>query len=188
MKIWPRLVLAIAVSTQVCGQSHRSDSPLFGTYQEFVWAEGMLRADNLSEKTELAFDTVTRFECYKHGGQSLVGGDAYCLQASAAVSFGIPSIDLSYLPVKSWGPEIILAASSPSADMPICVWSELTINLREKSVMVTDIKKSGIGHEGFNDSCKDVPQSQSYHLVDTSNEMVRRQIRAAKKRDSSKVN
>jgi hypothetical protein len=162
-----------------------NEAPLFGEGQEFVWAEGMMRADNLTEKTELAFDTVTRFECYTRGGRWLVGSEAYCLEAAASVVLGTPTIQIAYFPVKSWGPELILAADSPSASTPICVWSQITINLREKSVIVTDIKKTGPGHEGFHNSCSEVPALQTYHLVYTPIEMMRRKIRAAEHRKSA---
>lgn len=181
------LLVALLVAIPVCAQSTGpKDAPIFKAYPEFMWAEGVLRADNLTEETELPFDTVTRIECYKHGGQLLADSDAYCLEASAGTMLGMPTIDITYLPVKSWGSEMIVAADSPSASMPICVWTQLTINLREKSVMVTDIKKTGKGHEGFNNSCEALPLSQTYLLIDTVSEMTRRRIRAAEKRKSSK--
>jgi len=33
-------------------------------YTKFLTAEGVWRADNLNEKTELAFNAVTRLECH----------------------------------------------------------------------------------------------------------------------------
>ncbi|HXJ10940.1 MAG TPA: hypothetical protein VNH19_01600 [Candidatus Limnocylindrales bacterium] len=37
------------------------------SHGDFLFAEGVFRADILNDNTELAFDTVTRIECYKHG-------------------------------------------------------------------------------------------------------------------------
>jgi hypothetical protein len=55
-------------------------------YANSLTAEGVWRADNLNEKTELAFDSVTRLECHKHGGRNLVDTDAYCAQMTVGVA------------------------------------------------------------------------------------------------------
>ena len=74
-------------------------------------AEGVWQADNLNEKTEAAFDSVTRLECYKYGGKRLVGTDAYCMQAVATVSYGgFPSIVVAYYPVIAWDKDKVIAA------------------------------------------------------------------------------
>jgi hypothetical protein len=64
------VLLAIPLWAQSPGpkDSQRLDeAPIFTVYNDgSIGAEGMLRPDNLTEQNELAFDTVTRYECYKH--------------------------------------------------------------------------------------------------------------------------
>ena len=146
---------------------------------DFLSAEGVFRADILSDKSELAVDTVTRIECYKRGSTLLVGTDAYCLQATASAMYGIPNIDIDYFPVVTWDKDKVIAANSPTAALPICMWTQITINLHDHSVMATDTRKLGKGHEGVNNACEKVPLAQTYHLMETAQEMARRRLRAA---------
>lgn len=149
-------------------------------FPDFLFADGVWRADNLNEKTELVFDAVTHLECYKHGGKVLVGSDAYCAQMTASIVLGMPDINVEYFPVISWGADKVIAADSSTAAFPICTWTQITVNLQDHSIMATDTRKLGKGHEGFNDSCKEAPLAQTYHLVDKGEEMVRRRVRAAR--------
>src|SRR6266852_1952156 len=80
----------------------------------FLTAEGVWRADNLNEKTENAFPSVTRLECYKHGGKNLVGTEAYCMQASAQIVSGHPDIGVTYYAVIAWDRDKVIAADSPT--------------------------------------------------------------------------
>jgi hypothetical protein len=156
-------------------------------YGDFLFAEGVFRADILNENTELAFDTVTRIECYKHGGTLLVDSDAYCLQGAASIAFGVPNIDITYFPIVTWDNDKVIAAASSTAALPICTWTQITVNLHDHSVMATDTRKLGKGHEGFNNSCEAVPLAQTYHLMDTPQELARRRLRAAQtKKESTK--
>ena len=152
-------------------------------YGDSLDADGMWRADNLNEKTELGFNAVVRLECYKRGGQQLVGSDSYCMEATAQViGEDFPDIAVSYFPVIRWDKEMVIAANSPTDPFPICVWTQITISLREHSVMATDTRKLGKGHEGFNNSCTKLPLSQTYHLMDKVEELARRQIRASQQK------
>jgi hypothetical protein len=155
-------------------------------YDDFLVAEGVWRADELNEKTENAFDSVTRLECYKHGGQSLVNSDAYCLQATASITYGIPDIGVTYYPVKSWDKDKVIAADSSTAAFPICIWTQLTINLHDRSIMATDTRKLGEGHEGLNNACEMQPLARTYHLVDKEQELVRRRLRAERMNKDAK--
>ncbi len=150
-------------------------------YGDFLNAEGVWRADNLNEKTENAFPSVTRLECYKHGGKDLVGSDSYCMQANAEIVFGHPHIGVTYYPVIAWDKDRVIAADSPTAAFPICIWSQLTINLRDHSIMATDTRKLGKGHEGLGNSCEAYPLAQTYHLVDSAEEFARRDSQAPAK-------
>jgi len=148
---------------------------------DFLFAEGVWRADNLSEKNENAFDSVSRVECYRHGGRDLVGSDSYCMQATASIMFGSPDIAVQYYPVKSWDKDKVIAADSSTAAFPICIWTQITINLHDHSIMATDTRKLGKGHEGLNNACEQLPLAQTYHLVDKAQEFMRRRSRATEK-------
>ena len=170
------LLFACAVNSQ--------EPPKFAMlydFGDFIFTEGIWVADKLTEKTELAFSSVTRVECYKHGGQRMTESDAYCMQATAQVAFSMPSIQVDYYPVLSWDTNRIVAADSPTAALPDCIWTQITINLRDKTVAATDTRKLGKGHEGFKGACKAVPLTQTYHLVESTSEMIRRELREHKK-------
>src|SRR2546425_16807 len=70
-------VIVLLFAMSAFGQEQPKLAEL-SVFPEFLFADGVWRADNLNEKTELAFDAVTHLECYKHGGKDLVGTDAYC--------------------------------------------------------------------------------------------------------------
>lgn len=167
------------VSVSMFGQEQPAKLAELSDYADFLSADGVWRADNLNEKSELVFDAVTHLECHKHGGKDLVGTDAYCAQMTASVAFGMPDITVDYLPVISWGADRVIAADSSTAALPICTWTQITINLQDHSIMATDTRKLGKGHEGFNNACLEIPLAQTYHLVDKLQELTRRRIRAA---------
>lgn len=176
------LVSVLFIVPSVCSREKPTKLAELRVYSNFLYAEGVFRPDNLTEKTELAFDTVSRIECYKHGGTDLVNSNAYCMQATASVSLGgNPGLEIDYFPVITWDSEKVIAADSATADLPICTWTQITVNLHDHSVMATDTKKLGKGHEGFNNACEEVPLAQTYHLVDKIDELTRRHIRAAQK-------
>ncbi len=179
----PTLCLIAFLLACATASTHAQEKPVqlahLDVYGDFLFAEGVFRADILNDNTELAFDTVTRIECYKHGGTLLVGSDAYCLQAAASIAFGMPNIDIAYFPVVTWDKDKVIAAGSSTAALPICTWTQITVNLHDHSVMATDTRKLGKGHEGVNNSCDAVPLAQTYHLMDTTQELTRRRLRAA---------
>ena len=182
----PVLVAALAlfVVATICGQEKAAQLADLNVYSDFLDADGVWRADNLNDKTELSFDAVTRVECYKHGGKALVSSDAYCMQATASIVLGMPDIQVEYLPVVIWDQEKVIAASSSTAALPICTWTQITINLHDHSIMATDARKLGKGHEGINNSCELVPLAQTYHLVEKMQELQRRRLRAAQNKES----
>jgi hypothetical protein len=155
-------------------------------YPDFLTAEGVWRPDDLNDKTEIAFDSVLRLECYKHGGKDLVGSDAYCMQATAQIEFGNPAIDVTYYPVLTWSEDKVMAAESSTKPFPVCIWTQITVNLHDHSVMATDTRKLGKGHEGFGNSCESMPLAQTFHLVDKTQELIRRHLRAARINKESK--
>jgi hypothetical protein len=141
----------------VFGQEQPAKLAELNVYGDPLFADGVWRPDNLNEQTELAFDAVTRLECYKHGGKGLVDSDAYCVQMTASVAFGMPDIAVAYYPVITWGRDKVIAADSSTSAFPICTWTQITVNLQDHSIMATDTRKLGKGHEGFNNACKEAP-------------------------------
>jgi hypothetical protein len=178
--------LVVILFAAILGQQQDQPAELahLFVYADSVNAVGVWRPDNLDEKTELAFDAVTRLECYKHGGNELANSDAYCVQMTASIMLSVPDIDAEYFPVITWDKEKIIAANSSTASMPICFWTQITINLMDHSIMATDTRKLAKGHEGINDICKVAPLAQTYHLVDKTQELARRKLRAAQKQKS----
>jgi hypothetical protein len=158
----------------------------FGDIQDhgdFIIAEGVWRADNLSEKTELGVSAVSRLECYKTGGRQIVGSEPYCMEAIAkAIGEDFPDIEVDYFPVIRWDKDFIIAANLTTAPFPICVWTQITVSLREQSIMATDTRKLGKGHGGFNNVCEKMPLAQTYHLMDKVEELTRRQVGASKQK------
>jgi hypothetical protein len=152
-------------------------------YGDFLTADGAWRPDDLTDKNELAFDAVVRLECYKTGGKQIVGSDAYCVEATAQIiGGGLPNIDVLYFPVKRWDKDMVIASDSPTNPFPICTWSQITISLHEKSIMLTDTRKLGKGHEGINNTCEKLPLSRTYHLMDKTEEITRRQLRRSQQK------
>jgi hypothetical protein len=144
-------------------------------YEDFIHAQGAWLPDKLTEENE-PMPSETDVACYKHGGNLIVSSDAYCIVATAQIIFGNPHIDVTYYPVLSWDKNRIIAADSPTEAMPICIWSQVTVNLQDKTVTVTDNRKLGKGHEGLNNVCLKLPLTETYHLVDTASELMRRAL------------
>jgi len=173
-------VMVLLFAMPAFGQEQPAKLAELFVHPDFLSGDGVWRADNLNEKTELAFDAVTRLECHKHGGTNLVGTDAYCSQMTASIILEMPDINVEYFPVISWDADKVTAADSSTTPFPICTWTQITINLQDHSIMATDTRKLGKGHEGLNNACKEAPLAQTYHLVDKGQELIRRRIRAAK--------
>ena len=60
------------------------------------------------------------------------------------------------------------------------IWTQITLNLHDQSIMATGTRKLAEGHEGLNNVCEKLPLAQTYHLLDTADEMARRDIEASR--------
>jgi hypothetical protein len=71
--------LVVILFAAILGQQQDQPAELahLFVYADSVNAVGVWRPDNLDEKTELAFDAVTRLECYKHGGKPVSLGSEH---------------------------------------------------------------------------------------------------------------
>jgi hypothetical protein len=56
----------------------------------------------------------------------------------------------------------VIAADSSTSALPICTWTQITVNLHDHSIMATDTRKLEKGHEGVNNSCEMIPLAQTY--------------------------
>ena len=154
-------------------------------FGDWLYADGVWRSDNLNEKPD-KLDSVAHLECYKSGGQRLVGADAYCMEATAMITGNLPSVDVRYYGVVSWDADRVIASDSPTAPFPICLWTQITINLHDHSIMATDTRKLGKGHEGLNNVCEKIPLAQTYHLLDEAGELTRRSMETSRSKEKNK--
>jgi hypothetical protein len=174
-----RTLLSI-VCVALCGTyTTHADSKLHYTEEfsdngDFVTANGMWRVENPTKETEVIL-SETRIECYKTGGTRIVGRNAYCMQATASIILDLPAVQVDYYPVVSWDKERIIAADSTTAQIPICTWTQITIDLQNKIVTATDTRKPG--RSGWQNSCEKLPQTQTYYLLDKTSEIVRRTVK-----------
>jgi hypothetical protein len=157
-------VLLLAHPERPAQQSERKFAEIH-SFGNFITSEGVWVPDNWTKRTELP-PSLTELECYKHGGKEIVGTEAYCMEATAQIVDGLPGINVLYHPVKEWNAKRIVAADSSTAQLPICTWTQITINLRERSITSTDKRKQGKGPEGLANTCLDLPLTQTYHLID----------------------
>ena len=179
MKFTVLAIVILLFSLPICAEGKHAKLADLSVFGDYLFTEGVWRPDNLNEKTEAAFPSVTHLACYKHGGTDLVGTDAYCIQATAQIEFGNPAIDVTYYPVLTWDKDKVIAAESSTGSFPICIWTQITIDLHDHSIMATDTRKLGKGHEGFDNMCEVMPLAQTYHLVDKAEEFTRRKLREA---------
>jgi hypothetical protein len=171
MKEWLALPLLAATAW---GQNLPVEPAKAFIQPRFLWADGVWKADNQNEATEM---TTAHIECYKHGGKDVVNSEGYCADMTATVYGGVPDLVVNYYPVITWDTERIIAADSANAAYPICVWTQITISLRDYTVMATETRKQGKGHEGITNACKDEPLAQTYHLVNKGEELFNRRLR-----------
>jgi len=107
----------------------------------FLFADGVWRPDNPTEKGE-KLDSVTRLECYMSGRERdrwqpsiLYGGDwdDHIREYSQRM--------VTYYSVVSWDAGRVIASDSPTTAFPICLSTQITINLHDQSIMATDTRK-----------------------------------------------
>lgn len=145
----------------------------FNDNGDFITAQGMWRVETPNKNTETVLGDV-EIECYKTGGTALVGTASYCMQAVASVFNNIPSVEVDYYPVLSWSKDRVIAADSSTARFPICIWTQITLDRQNKTVIATDTRKPG--RKGLDNSCDLLPQSQTYYLLDKTSEIIRRGV------------
>jgi hypothetical protein len=125
----------------------------------YVKVDGVWEPDNPTKQNALAFAVVS-IQCYKHGGIALVGSESFCVVATASPIGGTISVDADFVKVIEWNAQEIITLD----DSPICLKSQNTLDLTSKTVAGLDIRKPNA--KGFLDSCKMLPDRQTYYLRD----------------------
>jgi hypothetical protein len=130
-----------------------------------VSVEGVWRPDNLTKHNDVV-EAVTSFKCFRHGGKDLVGTEAWCLQASAWAPSGMLDVSTDWLKVIEWSDTQIITTD----DSSICLTSQTIFDLKRKTVIALDIRKPEA--KGLFDTCKILPDRQTYFLQDKWNYFV----------------
>jgi hypothetical protein len=127
---------------------------------DMISVDGFWEPDNPTKQNEIV-PTAIHIECYRHGGKegNLTKTEAFCIVSTAMAPDGLLMSDFSFQ-AASWSDDEILI----SDDSSICVISKTFFDLKRKTVTGLDIRKPEAN--GFADSCKLLPDRQSYYLRD----------------------
>jgi hypothetical protein len=127
---------------------------------DMISVDGFWEPDNPTKQNEVVA-TAVHMECYRHGGigGNLTKTEAFCVVATAMAPTGILMADFSFQGALWSDDEIVI-----SDDSSICTISKTFFDLKRKTVTGLDIRKPEA--KGFADSCKLLPDRQSYYLRD----------------------
>jgi hypothetical protein len=130
------------------------------TYGDMIFVDGFWEPDHPTKQNEVVPSAI-HIECLQHGGKeaNLVKTEAFCIVATAMAPTGILMADFSFLQA-TWSDDEVVA----SDDSAICLTSKTFFDLKRKTVTGLDIRKPEA--KGFADSCKLLPDRQSYYLRD----------------------
>jgi hypothetical protein len=122
--------------------------------------DGFWEPDNPTKQNEVLL-TAVHIECFPHGGKeaNLVKTEGFCIVATAMAPTGTLMADFSFEEA-SWSDDEVVI----SDDSPICLTSKTFFDLKRKTVTGLDIRKQEA--KGLADSCKLLPDRQSYYLRD----------------------
>jgi hypothetical protein len=125
-----------------------------------IFVDGFWEPDNPTKQNELA-PTAIHIGCFRHGGKeaNLVRTEAFCIVATAMAPTGMLMADFSFQEA-SWSNDEVMI----SDDSSICLINKTFFDLKRKTVTGLDIRKPEA--KGFADSCKLLPDRQSYYLRD----------------------
>jgi len=131
-------------------------NPNDGGGHDWIEVDGYWEPDNPTKQNELV-PAATHIECYRHGGMFMVGTEAWCVTATALATNLDISLEFSG---GSWSEDEIVISDSH----PICIVTKTIFDLHGKTVTGLDIRKPEA--KGFADSCKLLPDRQTYYLRD----------------------
>jgi len=130
--------------------------------KDSVYIKGIWRPDNPTGKNEL-MEAVTELSCYRHGGNELVGSEAFCLQATGMIldkTNGMLDVNTEWLKVVEWSETEIIATD----DSSVCLTSQTTFDLKRQTVIALDVRKPEA--QGLRGACNSIQDRQTYYLQD----------------------
>jgi hypothetical protein len=164
--------LLVLTSAQVRGQEKPKLAEL-AVGDGVLNVSGIWRPDNPTKHNEL-MEAVTDLSCFRHGGKELVGTEAFCLQATATVIEPDEMLDVStaWLKVVEWSETQVVATD----DSSICVTSRTIFDLKRKTVIALDVRKSEA--QGLGGACNLSADRQTYYLQDKVDYYVKKNLAA----------
>jgi hypothetical protein len=152
-------LLGLALCVPACAQ-HKPKLAELTVLDDTFSVDGFWEPDNPTKHNEIV-PAAIHIECYRHGGKeaNLVKTEAFCVVATAMAPSGNLMADSSFQEATWSGDEVVI-----SDDSPICLTSKTFFDLKRKTVTGLDIRKPEA--KGFADSCKLIPDRQSYYLRD----------------------
>jgi hypothetical protein len=160
MKTVATILLGLALCVPVWAQDRPKLAELT-VLGDMLIVDGFWEPDNPTKQNEVA-PTAVHIQCFRHGGKeaNLVKTEAFCIVATAMMApSGFLMADSSLMEA-SWSDDEVVI----SDDSPICLTSKTFFDLKRKTVTGLDIRKPEA--KGFADSCKLLPDRQSYYLRD----------------------
>ena len=153
------ILLGLALCVPVCAQDKPKLAELTA-FGDMFSVDGFWEPDNPTKENAVV-PTAIHIECFRHGGKeaNLVRTEAFCIVATAMAPSGTLMADFSFQ-AASWSDDEVVI----SDDAPICLTSKTFFDLKRKTVTGLDIRKPEA--KGFADSCKLIPDRQSYYLRD----------------------
>ncbi|HYM74467.1 MAG TPA: hypothetical protein VE377_00690 [Candidatus Dormibacteraeota bacterium] len=155
------LVLSVSLWAQDAPQgAHKPKLAELNDLGDMISVDGFWEPDNPTKQNEVV-PTAVHIECFRHGGKggNLTRTEAFCVVATAMAPTGILMADFSFQGA-SWSDDEIVI----SDDSPICLINKTFFDLKRKTVTGLDIRKPEA--KGFANSCKLLPDRQSYYLRD----------------------
>lgn len=152
-------LLGLALCVPACAQD-KPELAQLTTLGDMLSVDGFWEPDNPTKQNEMV-STAIHMQCFRHGGKeaNLVKTEAFCIVATAMAPDRTLVADFSFQEA-SWSDEEVVI----SDDSPICLTSKTFFDLKRKTVTGLDIRKPEA--KGFADSCKLIPDRQSYYLRD----------------------
>lgn len=163
--LWTGLALGQTQSTtakQPTAQEKPKLAKLLSMERDYVSVTGVWQPDNPTERNK-PVESVSKLSCFRYGGGSLVGTEAFCLDATAMLmdsANGLLSVSTTWLKVIEWTETQIIAAD----DSPICLTSQTILDLKRKTVIALEVRKSEA--QGLAGACNLLPDRQTYYLQD----------------------
>ncbi len=157
------LGLAMCIPVRAQDSSKVADKPKLAKltiFGDMISVEGFWEPDNPAKENAIV-PTAIHMECYRHGGKegNLTKTEAFCVVATAMAPDGLLMADFTFQGA-SWSDDEVVI----SDDSPICLINKTFFDLKRKTVTGLDIRKPEA--RGFADSCKLLPDRQSYYLRD----------------------